>query len=213
MLRAKYRWMLTGTPVTNTLYVTLPLHPNCRSCPLTCAVRTQGGYLWVDAIWRIQTLEWCVFDFFWAVIGVLVNGRMGIDWNDFNEYIVSPFAISIADHTLTKEGYFVQAKMQHEDAPLAGLRAQEVLKPILLRRTKGSTLVRLSLSQVIQVFADLDTMCCMQEGEPILKLPPKKIDLVMLEFTAEERDVYDSFEKRTRIRINRFIRARTLLKK
>ena len=65
--------------------------------------------------------------------------RLGSDWYSFNEYI---------------------AKMQLEDAPLAGtsssatwflrpnshlhvlgLRAQEVLKPLLLRRTKDAELV------------------------------------------------------------------------
>ncbi|THG95132.1 hypothetical protein EW026_g6464 [Hermanssonia centrifuga] len=42
-------------------------------------------------------------------------------WDDFNNYI---------------------AKIQLEDAPLAGLRAQEVLKPLLLRRTKDAKLSR-----------------------------------------------------------------------
>ncbi len=75
--------------------------------------------------------------------------------------------------------------MQIEDPPLAGTsairwietlilisiaslgqRAQTILAPILLRRTKNSQL----------------------EGEPILKLPAKTIDIT-LTFTDDERDV------------------------
>ncbi|KAF9007048.1 SNF2 family DNA-dependent ATPase [Cyathus striatus] len=124
-VRAKYRWMLTGTPITNTLA---------------------------------------------DIYGLLRFGRFRPwnDWNSFNEYV---------------------AKIQIEDAPLAGFRAQTILKPILLRRTKDAQL----------------------EGEPILKLPPKEIKLVTLKFSMEERDVYDSFEKRTKIRLNKFIRERTLV--
>ncbi|KAG5720309.1 putative SWI/SNF-related matrix-associated actin-dependent regulator of chromatin subfamily A member 3-like 2, partial [Termitomyces sp. T112] len=90
------------------------------------------------------------------------------DWMAFNEYI---------------------ADIQMTDAPLAGSRAQAILKPILLRRTKNSML----------------------EGKPILELPNKDIEIVKLEFSRDERDLYDSFEKRTKIRLNRFIRERTLV--
>lgn len=48
-----------------------------------------------------------------------------------------------------------------------GKRAQAILLPLILRRTKNSKL----------------------EGEPILKLPPKEIKLVSLKFTNEEREV------------------------
>ncbi|KAG6810754.1 hypothetical protein H0H92_010463 [Tricholoma furcatifolium] len=74
--------------------------------------------------------------------------------------------------------------------PVKCQRAQAILKPILLRRTKDSTL----------------------EGKPILDLPPKEIEIVKLQFSEEERDVYDSFEKKTKIRLNKFIRERTLVK-
>ncbi|KAG6840498.1 hypothetical protein C0991_006328 [Blastosporella zonata] len=122
---AKYRWMLTGTPVTNTLA---------------------------------------------DIYGLLRFGRFRPwnDWAAFEEHV---------------------AKVQYEDAPLAGSRVQAILQPILLRRTKHSTL----------------------EGKPILDLPPKDIEIVKLEFSEEERDLYDSFEKRTKIRLNKFIRERTLV--
>ncbi|KDQ52340.1 hypothetical protein JAAARDRAFT_210552 [Jaapia argillacea MUCL 33604] len=126
MLRSKYRWMLTGTPVTNTLA---------------------------------------------DIYGLIRFGRFRPwnDWNDFNQYI---------------------AKVQLEDAVLAGQRAQEVLKPILLRRTKDAKL----------------------EGEPLLKLPKKNIEIVKLKFTVEERELYDSFERKVKLRVNKFFKERSILK-
>ncbi|KAI0632702.1 SNF2 family N-terminal domain-containing protein [Trametes polyzona] len=127
MLRSKYRWCLTGTPITNTLA---------------------------------------------DIYGFLRFGRFRPwnDWDDFNTYV---------------------AKVQLEDAPLAGLRAQEILKPIMLRRSKNATI----------------------EGKPILELPAKDVEIVRIEFSKDEREVYDSFEKRAQVQINRFIRNNTLLKK
>ncbi|KAJ3930944.1 MAG: SNF2 family DNA-dependent ATPase [Lentinula lateritia] len=125
-VQATYRWMLTGTPVTNTLA---------------------------------------------DIYGLLRFGhfRPWNDWNDFNHHV---------------------AKIQIIDPPLAGQRAQAILAPLLLRRTKNSTL----------------------EGEPILKLPPKEIQLVKLDFSVDERECYDSFEKQSKIRLNKFIKERTLVK-
>ncbi|KZT24992.1 hypothetical protein NEOLEDRAFT_1156494 [Neolentinus lepideus HHB14362 ss-1] len=126
LLRSRYRWMLTGTPVTNSLA---------------------------------------------DIYGLIRFGRFRPwnDWKDFNEYIA----------------------FQLEDAVLAGLRAQEVLKPILLRRTKDAEL----------------------EGEPLLQLPKKNVDVVELEFSSEERDLYDSFEKRVAFTISKLYREGTILKK
>ncbi|KIY72134.1 hypothetical protein CYLTODRAFT_418117 [Cylindrobasidium torrendii FP15055 ss-10] len=91
------------------------------------------------------------------------------DWNSYNEYI---------------------CKVQSDDAPLAGMRAQGILSPLILRRTKESQL----------------------EGKAILDLKPKDIELVELEFSDEEREVYKSFEVQSRIRINRFIKSGKLVK-
>ena len=59
------------------------------------------------------------------------------DWSAFNQHI---------------------AKVQLEDALLAGMRAQGVLKLLLLRRTKHATI----------------------DGQPILELPAKQVDLIEL---------------------------------
>ncbi|PBK96912.1 hypothetical protein ARMGADRAFT_989149 [Armillaria gallica] len=125
-VKAKYRWMLTGTPVTNTLA---------------------------------------------DIYGLLRFGRFRPwnDWNDFNAHV---------------------ARVQSDDAVLAGERARQILRPILLRRTKGSML----------------------EGKPILQLPPKDIAIVNLTFSEEERELYNSFESRSKIRLSKFIRERTLVK-
>jgi hypothetical protein len=50
---------------------------------------------------------------------------------------------------------------------LSGMRAQEILKPLLLRRTKDGEL----------------------DGKPLLELEPKYVDVVKLDFSLEERQV------------------------
>ncbi|OSD03838.1 hypothetical protein PYCCODRAFT_205289 [Trametes coccinea BRFM310] len=126
MLRAKYRWCLTGTPITNTLA---------------------------------------------DIYGYLRFGRFRPfnDWESFNEHV---------------------ARVQLEDARLAGIRAQAILGPIIFRRTKDAKL----------------------DGKPILELPPKDVELVYVDFSPEEREIYDHMEKRAQIQINRFIRNNTLFK-
>jgi SNF2 family DNA or RNA helicase len=57
--------------------------------------------------------------------------------------------------------------MQSIDAVEAGRRAQVILMPLMLRRTKDAKL----------------------EGQPILNLPPKHIDLVTFPFSRDERTV------------------------
>jgi hypothetical protein len=52
-----------------------------------------------------------------------------------------------------------------------------------------------------------------EDGTPLVKLPPKDVELVELEFSKPEREIYDAFEKKMRIKINKFIRRGTLLKK
>ncbi|KAI0691058.1 SNF2 family N-terminal domain-containing protein [Cytidiella melzeri] len=126
MLRAKYRWCLTGTPVTNTLA---------------------------------------------DIYGLLRFGhfRPWNDWLSFDEYV---------------------GKVQLQNAPLAGSRAQAILQPLIVRRTKDSTL----------------------EGKPILELPPKHVELVELKFSKDERQLYDLIQQRAQVQLSRFIRNNTVVK-
>ncbi|KAF8667979.1 SNF2 family N-terminal domain [Rhizoctonia solani] len=82
------------------------------------------------------------------------------------------------------------AKVQKRDPKLAGRRAQALLKKCLLRRTKNSKL----------------------EGKPLITLPPKTIDMEMLEFSPDERQVYQAVEARQQQTLNKFIRAGTVMK-
>ncbi|EUC62614.1 SNF2 family amino-terminal protein [Rhizoctonia solani AG-3 Rhs1AP] len=82
------------------------------------------------------------------------------------------------------------AKVQKRDPKLAGRRAQALLKKCLLRRTKDSKL----------------------EGKPLITLPPKTIDMEMLEFSPDERQIYAAVEARQQQKLNKFIRAGTVMK-
>ena len=50
------------------------------------------------------------------------------------------------------------------------------------------------------------------DGKKILQLPPKTVEIVQLEFSPEERAVYASVEQRARVRVNKYLRAGTILK-
>ncbi|KAF9784773.1 SNF2 family N-terminal domain-containing protein [Thelephora terrestris] len=125
-LKTRYRWMLSGTPITNTLADIYPLLRFGRFRPFNA-------------------------------------------WEDFNTFI---------------------ARVQYTDANLACARAQGVLKPLILRRMKD---------------AELD-------GEPLLVLPKKHIEIETLEFSPEEREIYADFERQAKVKVNRFIREGSLLK-
>ncbi|KAJ1563834.1 hypothetical protein HK405_000586, partial [Cladochytrium tenue] len=44
------------------------------------------------------------------------------------------------------------------------------------------------------------------DGEPVIVIPPKKVELVELDFTTAEREFYTSLEKRTLLRFNKYLR-------
>ena len=82
-----------------------------------------------------------------------------------NTLYANPYCTNVTDNLDV-----AQAKIQGQNATLAGARAQGILKPILLRRTKDSKL----------------------EGKPLLTLPPKSIELETLKFSDDERQVHPS---------------------
>jgi SNF2 family DNA or RNA helicase len=69
------------------------------------------------------------------------------------------------------------AKMQKKKPKLAATRAQAILKSCSIRRNKDTEL----------------------HGVRLLTLPEKTVEVVELDFTAEERDMYDRIEKRMQV--------------
>ncbi|KAF9518340.1 hypothetical protein BS47DRAFT_1389234 [Hydnum rufescens UP504] len=81
-------------------------------------------------------------------------------------------------------------RAQKREPELAGRRAQALLKKVLLRRTKNSVV----------------------EGKQILHLVDKDIEILQLDFSPAERKIYESIEARERIKVNKFIKAGTVMK-
>lgn len=52
----------------------------------------------------------------------------------------------------------------------------------------------------------------MLNGMPLVQLPVKEIKLVKLEFSTEEREIYNMVEARNQAMFNRYLRAGTVLK-
>lgn len=81
-------------------------------------------------------------------------------------------------------------KTENHQAALAGQRAQALLKTCLLRRNKASTI----------------------DGKPLLILPKKHIQHVVLQFCKEEREIYDALERRMQVTFNRYLKAGRVFK-
>jgi len=75
-------------------------------------------------------------------------------------------------------------------AALAVTRLQTIMQTFLLRRKKDSML----------------------DGKKLIDLPEKNIKLIKLEFSEEERDIYQMVEARSQAKFNRYLRAGTVLK-
>ncbi|KAF9240466.1 SNF2 family N-terminal domain-containing protein [Melanogaster broomeanus] len=82
------------------------------------------------------------------------------------------------------------SRFEKKNPSLASARLQAVFKSILLRRKKDSLL----------------------DGQKLIELPTKHVDLERLAFSLEERDIYQMVEARSQARFNRFLRAGTVLK-
>ncbi|CAH9081361.1 unnamed protein product [Cuscuta epithymum] len=80
-------------------------------------------------------------------------------------------------------------KVPIQKHPSSGYRKlQAVLKTIMLRRTKSTQI----------------------DGEPIINLPPKRIELKRVEFTDEERDFYCKLESDSRAQFAKYAAAGTV---
>ncbi|KAF7350506.1 putative ATP-dependent helicase C23E6.02 [Mycena venus] len=81
-------------------------------------------------------------------------------------------------------------KYEKKNPQLAVTRLQAILNLYQMRRTKTTLL----------------------DGKRLIELPEKTVELVSLEFSQEERDIYDQVEKMQQAKFNRFLRAGTVLK-
>ena len=52
----------------------------------------------------------------------------------------------------------------------------------------------------------------MLDGKKLIELPEKEVKLVKLEFSKEEREIYQMVEARSQAKFNRYLRAGTVLK-
>ncbi|KAJ3145249.1 DNA helicase rad5 [Geranomyces variabilis] len=68
---------------------------------------------------------------------------------------------------------------------------QSILEPLVLRRQKSTP--------------------SGPEGRPIVELPPKIVDKVLLNFTSEERDIYDALHTRSKTQFSNFVAAGSVL--
>jgi SNF2 family DNA or RNA helicase len=75
-------------------------------------------------------------------------------------------------------------------AGLAVTRLQTIMQTFLLRRRKDSML----------------------DGKKLIELPEKEVKLIKLEFSKEEREIYQMVEARSQAKFNRYLRAGTVLK-
>ncbi|TFY57616.1 hypothetical protein EVG20_g8474 [Dentipellis fragilis] len=82
------------------------------------------------------------------------------------------------------------ARPEKKQPSLASSRLQAIFATMLLRRKK-------------------DTML---DGKHLIDLKPKEINMIKLEFTEEEREIYTMVEARSQAIFNRYLRAGTVLK-
>ncbi|KAJ7579840.1 SNF2 family N-terminal domain-containing protein [Mycena floridula] len=80
--------------------------------------------------------------------------------------------------------------VEKRDPILAAKKLQVILERMTIRRKK-------------------DTMV---NGRPLVPLPPKNIELVRLEFTPREQQLYDQYERRSQEKMQKLIAAGTVLK-
>ncbi|KAJ7039861.1 SNF2 superfamily protein [Mycena alexandri] len=81
-------------------------------------------------------------------------------------------------------------RLEKKQPQLAVTRLQAILGLFMMRRMKTSEL----------------------NGKRLIELPEKTVELVSLEFSKEERDIYSQVEKMQQAKFNRYLRAGTVLK-
>ncbi|XP_031262898.1 helicase-like transcription factor CHR28 [Pistacia vera] len=117
----------------------------------------------------------------WCLSGTPIQNAIDDLYSYFRFLRYDPFAVY--------KSFCATIKVPISKNPVKGYRKlQAVLKTIMLRRTKGTLL----------------------DGEPIINLPPKVIELKQVDFTKEERDFYNQLEIDSRDQFKEYAAAGTV---
>ncbi|OBZ81326.1 DNA repair protein RAD5, partial [Choanephora cucurbitarum] len=115
----------------------------------------------------------------WAVTGTPIQNKLDDLYSLVRFLRHEPWA----NHTFWRT--FITIPFEKQD-PRALSAVQTVLEPIVLRRTKAMR----------------DS-----QGQPMVPLPPKKINIEYLSFSAEEQDIYDAIYNDSQIKFSYFCEA------
>ncbi|ESW20203.1 hypothetical protein PHAVU_006G189200 [Phaseolus vulgaris] len=117
----------------------------------------------------------------WCLSGTPIQNAIDDLYSYFRFLRYDPYAVYTS--------FCSTIKIPISKSPSKGYRKlQAVLKTIMLRRTKGTLL----------------------DGEPIISLPPKSVELKKVEFSQEERDFYSRLEADSRAQFQEYADAGTV---
>ncbi|GAA5878832.1 hypothetical protein JCM1840_000729 [Sporobolomyces johnsonii] len=110
-------------------------------------------------------------------------------WGDYREHVIT---------------------YEKREPDIAGRKAQAILRSCMLRRKKDSKLYD---ALALAVSGDADPVFTLRsDGKELITLPPKKVELHQIEFSLEEREIYDFIEKKAQTKFNKFLKAGTVMK-
>lgn len=119
----------------------------------------------------------------WCLSGTPIQNSIDDLFSYFRFLKYDPYAIY--------KSFTSKIKLPISRNPISGYqKLQAVLKTVMLRRTKGTTI----------------------DGEPIITLPPKTVTLQKVEFSAEERDFYHLLEVHSQAQFKVYAAAGTVKK-
>ncbi|KAF8031266.1 hypothetical protein BT93_D0459 [Corymbia citriodora subsp. variegata] len=117
----------------------------------------------------------------WCLSGTPIQNAIDDLYSYFRFLRFDPYAVY--------KTFIANIKTPIQRSPTKGYKKlQAILKTIMLRRTKGTLL----------------------DGEPIITLPPKSVELKKVEFSKEERDFYSKLEADSRAQFQEYAAAGTV---
>ncbi|KAK3433163.1 hypothetical protein EUGRSUZ_D00684 [Eucalyptus grandis] len=117
----------------------------------------------------------------WCLSGTPIQNAIDDLYSYFRFLRFDPYAVY--------KTFILHIKTPIQRSPARGYKKlQAILKTIMLRRTKGTLL----------------------DGEPIINLPPKLVELKKVEFSKEERDFYSKLEADSRAQFQEYAAAGTV---